>query len=252
MKTRCHVLLAFLGMLALSLHAFGQTPAPDGLVSAAVETAQKQYNNSFVGNPQLFSGPEYVDYAQRYHTRNGHQFFLSPEKQAGSVYYNNQYFADLHLAYDVVLDQVVLSQPGSPLALRLVNERVRYFTVNNHHFVRLVADSSGGTVIHTGFFEMLLDGTVQVVAKRAKRLQEHIAQPYINAEFTSTDRLFIKKAGTYYPINKKSAALRLFSDHSKEMQDYLKQQKSAFRNAPLESIIVQLAGYYCTLPPASH
>ncbi|MDO3416241.1 hypothetical protein Q3A66_14315 [Hymenobacter sp. BT770] len=234
-----------LGMLALGRPAFSQS-APE--LASAINAAQQQYTASFAGLPQLYNGPEYVDYAKRYQPRTGHQFFLWPDKQSGSVYYNGQAFGNLQLAYDVVLDQVVLSQPTSPLLLRLIPEKLEYFTLNNHRFRRLVADSASSRVIRTGFYEVLVDSSVQVLAKRAKRLQERIVTPNIAVEFTATDRLFMQKGGSYYAIKRKSNALRLFADKNKEMQKFIQQNKQTLNKLPLEASIVQLTRYYCSLP----
>lgn len=235
-------------LLALIQPAFGQpaTAIAAGELTAAVATAQRQYTASFAAHPQLFNGPEYLDYAKPYHKRTGHQFFAVPEKQPGSVHYNGHLFAGLLLAYDVVLDQVVLSPPSSPLTLRLINENVRAFDLNGHHFIRLVADSSTGKTMRTGYYEVLFDSTVQVLAKRTKRLQEQVAQSVINVEFIAKDELFFKKNGIYSPVSRKSA-MRLFADRNKEMQDYLKAQKLSFKKAQLEATVVQLASYYCSL-----
>lgn len=228
--------------------ALGQAAPTEPVLASEMATAQQQYAAAFVAHPQLYSGPEYIDYTLRYHERDGHQFFLVPEKQPGSVDYNDHLFANLRLAYDVVLDQVVLSPPNSPLMLRLLSERVRSFIVNDHRFIRLVADSSGGNIIHTGFYEVLADGPVQVLAKRAKRLQQHIVQPYVNVQFTGIDKVFIKRANTYYLIKGKGAAMHLFSDRSKEMQRFLKEQKLSFKGDSFEPSIVRLATYYANLP----
>ena len=245
MKTLGTTLLVLLGMLVLRQPVVGQaTPA----LAAAVAAAQQQYTVSFAGNPHLYNGPEYVDYAKRYQSRTGHQFFLWPDKQLGSVYYNGQAFKNVQLAYDVVLDQVVLPHPTSPLLLRLINEKVDRFDINEHHFRRLVADSASSQIMRTGFYEVLVDSSVQVLAKRAKRLQEHVVQPTVAVEFTTTDRLFIKKAGTYYAIKRKANAMRLFSDKNKEMQKFVQQNKLTLNRLPLEASVVQLARYYCSLP----
>jgi len=121
------------------------------------------------------------------------------------------------------------------------------FAIGGHRFVRLVADSAMGNAIRTGFYEVLLDGPVQVLAKRAKRLQEHIVNPNVDVQFTGTDRLFLRKDGICYPINRKSAALRVFSARSKEMQSYLKANKLSFKNDQFESSIALLASYYSQL-----
>ena len=155
------------------------------------------------------------------------------------------------LAYDIVRDQVVISPPGSPLTLRLVNEFVGSFVVNNHRFVRLVADSASIAVVSTGFYELLTppDAPVQALAKRTKRQQEHLILGKLDVEYTATDRVFLKKAGTYYPVNNKGAALRVLADRGPEMQAYLKAHKLAFRKADFEASLVELAGYYASLPP---
>lgn len=240
---------ALVGLLALGLPALGQSPAPDALTAAAVTAAQKQYNDSYVGHPLLFNGPEYIDYSKRYHASIGHQFFQVPERRPGSVYYNDHYFQNLRLTYDVVLDQVVLPQPTSPLTLRLINEQVRYFVIDGHRFIRLVDDSIAGGTIRTGYYEVLVDNRVQVLAKRAKRLQEQINQRAIDAEFVQTDRFFVKKDDVYHPISSKGSVVRLFEDRSKEVQHFLQTHKLSFGKAQFEASVVELALYYCSLPP---
>ena len=235
-------------LLAQARLALGQDTAADARLAASVAAAQRQYADSFIGNPQLFNGPEYVDYGLRYRNRTGHQFFLSPDKQNGSVFYNGHYFAQVRLAYDVVRDQVVMPQPTSPLTFRLINERVRAFTLGEHRFVRLVADSSAGNAIRTGYYEVLVDGPVRVVAKRTKYLQERVIRGGVDVEFTSANKLFVQKAGAYYPVNNKGAAVRLFADRGQEVQQYIQGQRLKFRKAQFEDATVQLARYYSTLP----
>lgn len=226
----------------------GQSAAPTGAVASATAAAQQQYAAAFPLPSQLYNGPEYIDYSKPYHARTGHQFFGEPTRQPGSVFYNGHHFPNLQLAYDVVRDQVVLSPPRSPLSLRLINDNVQSFSLNNHQFVRLVADSSNSRVIETGYYEVLLDGPVQVLARRSKRMQEHVAQQSIDVEFVGQDEVFIKKAGTYYPVGRKAAALRPFADRGKEVQDYAKAQKLAFNKGSFEASVVQLASYYSGLP----
>jgi hypothetical protein len=236
-------------LLAFNQNAFSQLPLPEADIAASILAANKLYAEAFPVHPQLYNGPEYIDYSKAYHSRLGHQFFLSSEKQPGSVFYNQHVFDNVQLMYDIVLDQVLLSPPQSPLMLSLVNENLGAFYVDGHLFTRLVADSVTKGVIRTGFYEVLLDKSIQVLAKRAKRKQEHFVQRYIDVEFTAKNALFIKKAGVYYPASRKSAAMRLFSDRGKEMQEYVKDHQLSFKKDQFESTLVQLAGYYSGLLP---
>lgn len=249
MKALLLAAATLLGPCVFGGPAWGQAPAGGTGLAASVAALQNQYTQSFAGHPQLFNGPEYVDYARHYRPVTGHQFFLSPERHPGSVNYNEHEFTNVRLAYDLVLDQVVLSPPNSPLSLRLVNENVRRFTIDGHQFQRLVADSTSAGVIRTGYYEVLVDSSVQVLAKRSKRMQERIVQPTVAVEFTAADRLFIKKSGVYYPIKRKSTAMKLFSDKNKELQKFIQQNKLVFKKARFEASLVQLARYYCSLPP---
>lgn len=248
MKTLRAAGLALLCIPLFGHLAAGQAALPGPTLAAAVASAEQQYTAAIPLPAQLYNGPEYIDYARPYHSRVGHQFFAEPTRQPATLLYNGHYFANLRLAYDVVREQLVLSPPGSPLSLRLINENVRSFSVNNHRFVRLVADSASRRVIETGFYEVLLDSAVQVLAKRSKRMQERVAQMAIDVEFVPQDELFIRKAGTYYPVGRKAAAMRVFADHGKEVQSYAKAQKLSFRKAAFEASVVQLASYYSGLP----
>jgi hypothetical protein len=219
-------------------------PTSASPLSASVDQLRQQYTKSFPVHSQLFNGPEYVDYARRYPNNIGHQFFLLPEPATGSVFYNDHYFPNLQLVYDIVLEQVVLQQPGSPLRLRLVNEKVRSFSLADHHFIRIEADSSSGAVIKTGFYEVLVDSAVQVVAKRTKQQKDRIYEGKTRLEFTPADKLFLRKEGTYYAANSRSAVTRLFADQGKEVQKYIRANNLKFRKGTRETDIVQLTRFY--------
>lgn len=246
MKTFC---FSGAALLALVGTAFGQSATPTAAeqLAASIASVRARMAAAEATHPQLINGPEYENYAQRYYTIVGHQFFLTPEKHAGGVFYNGYYFDNLHLRYDVVRDQVVLPQPTSPLQFRLVNEKVGYFVIDGHHFVRLQPDSLASRVLGPGYYEVLQDGPVQVLARRAKRIQEQNRDQRVNAAFILTDRLFINKDGQYFAVNKKSAAFRPFADRSREMQRYVQEQKLRFNHTNLETSVLQLARYYASL-----
>ena len=237
-----------LSTLALSGPAFGQT-APTVAPQPAVALLRQQYDASFDNHPQLYSGLEYADYTRRYHKRTGDPFFFSPEPQPGSVDYNNHHFGGVRLNYDEVLDQVLLTQPNNPVLIRLIEEQLRGFALGPARFVRLVADSASGSVVRTGYYQVLADGRAQVLARRTKRLQEHLNQPYVDVEFVASTKFFVQKGGQYYPVRSKSNVVRLLADRSKDVQQYLKAHPLKFNKAQFEPSVVELVAYYNGLPP---
>lgn len=235
-------------LLLLCLGARAQAPGPEAQLPPAAEALRQEYASEPVNYPYLYNGPEYADYTRKYHTLTGNQFFLKPEMLPGTANYNGRDFANLRLQYDLVLDQVVLSQPGNPLKLRFLDDKVHAFSVDGHGFVRLVADSSNSNVIRTGYYELLADGPVQVLAKRSKTMYEHVNRPYVDVSFSESNRLYMQKAGRYYPVRSKGTALRLFADHSGEMQQYLKEHRLRFDKSSRESSLIGLTRYYNSLP----
>ena len=221
-----------------------QALSPEARLPAAAEALQKEYAASAIVQPIIYNGPEYADYIRKYHTRTGHPYFLQPELQPGTANYNNRDFGGLQIQYDLVLDRVVLAQPNNPLRMRLLDEKVGSFSVGSHRFVRLVADSASADIIRTGYYELLADGPVQVLAKRSKTLYEHLNQPYIDVSFVETNRLYMQKAGRYHYVRSKGAALRLLADHGQEMQQYLKEHPLRFDKASRENSVAELARHY--------
>jgi hypothetical protein len=228
--------------------ALAQTAPAGPAPSAAVLALTQQYQAAFPVAEQLYNGPEYHDYSKRYLKSVGSQFFASAEKQPGTIYYNNRLFTGIELAYDVVLDQIVLKYPLNPLELQLINERVGGFTLGDHRFIRLVADSDN-SVVSTGYYEVLADNGVQFLARRKKRLHQQVSQGRTVAEFLTIDELFIKKGQTYYRVGSKGSATRPFADRSKEIQKYVRDNKLKFDKKSREASITQLTQYYSTLPP---
>ena len=245
--------LCFLGLCpAVLAQSPRDTPGNEASGSYAAEapTAVLQlYHVAAPVSSQLYNGPEYVNYALRYVERKGHQFFLTPETLPGSVTYNQHQFNNLPLRYDTVLDQVVIGQPTSPLLIRLVSEKLPRFTIDGHPFMRIVADSTTGSALSTGYYEVLHEGRVRVLARRSKRMQERIAGRIVTAEFIPTEKLYARKDGQYRQLNSKSAVLALFADRQAEVQAYMRENNLKLRKAQFENVVVLLANFYDQLPP---
>lgn len=240
--------LAFFALFLLWQRGVAQSSSPEfETLASSFKLLSQQYSGSFLAHPQLFNGPEYVDYSKVYHQVTGHQFFLFPDQQQGSVYYNEHNFENVSLAYDLVLDQVVLKHPTTPLTLRLVNDNVRAFSIADHRFIRIASDSLTKGVMRTGYYEVLVDGTAQVFAKRIKRKHERIEQKNINAEFVQENQFFIQKAGLYYPVKSKGSIVKLFSDKKELIQKYLQTNNLKFSRKYREQAITKLVSYYNSL-----
>lgn len=240
--------IVFFILYFTKLWGFGQAIGIDlDATSLSIQTLRSEYSSRFKARTNLYNGPEYTNYTQTYFHKIGHQFFISDSPQRGTVYYNEQQFSDITLCYDVVLDQVVLLHPSTSFTPRLVNEHVRFFVIDGRRFVRLVADSATGKILHTGFYQLLVDSTVQVIAKRIKLFTERLEKGNKNIEFYSQDKFFLRKNNLYYSIDTKSSMTKHMIDHEKEILQFIKYNRLKFNKGSRETSIVRLAEYYNSL-----
>lgn len=238
------------GWLALALPHRVAAQAANGrdsvAVAAAVTAATQQYTRSVRPESVLFNGPEYVNNTQP--GTIGHQFFLNPEPQLGSITYRGAHFAEVPLRYDLALDQVVMTYPSQALAVALVPDKIMSFALGSHQFVRLLADSAAGSALPTGFYEVLLAGPVGLLARHTKQIQRATVQQNLRLEFKQTDRLFIRTARASAEVANLKDLLAVLPAHQADVQRYARQQNLRFSAAQREASALSALRYYYTLP----
>jgi hypothetical protein len=215
-------------------------------VVAAVAAATQQYVQQAQPESVLFNGPEYVN-------RNspgtiGHQYFGSADPQLGTITYRNAQFREILLSYDLALDQVVMTYPSQAVTVMLVPEKIGAFSLGNHQFVRLLADSITTSQAPTGFYEVLLTGPASLLARHTKRVQQTTVQQNLRLEFRQTDQLFVRTASTVAPVDNLKDVLNLLPAHKAEVQRYARQQQLRFSGAQREASFSSALRYYASLP----
>ncbi len=239
--------VAWLGVI-YSHYAFAQVaPTDSAFLAAAVNNLSERYTNAIGDEKHVFNGKEYLS-SDKYYLKE-HQFHKSDEEQEGEVYYEGYLFTKVPLLYDVVVDQIVVSEPNGSLQFKLANEKVAYFKVHGHTFIRLAADTLGQSIIRTGFYDLLLDGKAKVIAKRVKRSTEQPTIRGMEGEFLIEDKFFIRANNTYYPVSTKRSVLQVFPENKKELQKYIRSQRLKFKPESREASIIKLAQYYNLVAP---
>ncbi len=237
-------LIALLFLSGSAPSAFSQSvPTDSALVQQSVQQVYARYRTAMHLHSHLYNGSEYVDYD---HYIDGHQYFQSDEWEEGTIHYDGTLYPRVPLLYDVRYDQVITENLAGPLRIRLVAEKVQYFTLLGHTFVRIVADSTTQGGVRTGFYDRLYDGRVQVLAKRIKLVHEQISSGQVDRDFYERNRYFVRKDGQFYPVKGKGSVLAVFDDRKKELQKFLREQKIRYKRNP-ESTMVLLARQYDAL-----
>lgn len=216
-------------------------------VAASVAAATRTYTSTLGLETALYDGAEYVDYTAP--GTRGHQFFGGPEVQPGSVVYRGGTFAGVPMRYDLVRDQPILLYPGQAVSIMLAADKVESFTLSGHRFVRLVGDSLSAGSLPTGFYELLVDGPVRLLARHSKRVFQTIISQNLTLEYRQTDALYVRTATATAEVAGLKKLLALLPDHQAEVQRFARQQDLSFAPASRAASAERLLRYYYTLRP---
>ncbi|MDQ4140859.1 MAG: hypothetical protein M3142_10075 [Bacteroidota bacterium] len=239
--------IATFGIFCFS-RAYCQTAGSDSAYLATrITNLTNQYNEAIADEKHLFNGKEYLSYDKSY--LKGHQFFKSDQEQEGEVHYDGYLYTNVPLLFDVIQDQIVISEPNGSLQFKLDSKKVAFFKVHGHSFIRLVADTLTEPTIKTGFYDLLVDGKINLLAKRSKRIFEGATHRGLEGEFIITDKFFIRQNDKYYPVSKKKTVLNILVDNKKELQRYSRSQRLKLKKESREASLIKLVQYYDHLLP---
>src|SRR5579871_339534 len=205
------------------------------LIPSSSANAIAFYNNYIGENSHLYNGTEYVAYDFRI---KGNQYFLTNILQNGVINYDEVLYSKVNLAYDIVRVEVTTNRYSENFRIKLISEKISYFILQNHFFIRLMQDSSNKSIINTGFYDQLYKGNMTLLAKRQKKVKEKVtAEDGDQLWFEENDQFILIKNNRYYSVQSKSLLFDVFKERKKELKKYLKKNKLKFKKDPENTII---------------
>lgn len=217
-----------------------QTINPDSVyLSKAYENAVSSFRTEHAPlfNGKLYSSPVF-------NPHYGHPFYASNEWYTGTIIYDGVKYNNVPLLYDMVLDEVLTKHISNPAPISLVKEKVNRFTLHNHTYVYVKTDSASNPEMPAGFYDLLYDGEVSVLARRQKKARSvSSSSTVLKTRFKSSDLYFIKKGGTYHTVKSQKDILKMFSDRKAEMDQFMSQNKISFKK-DAEEALTKIAAYY--------
>ncbi|WP_420148922.1 hypothetical protein [Spirosoma sp.] len=235
-----HATIAALLVLCFSNCVFGQATGPDSsFVQTAKQRAIGYYEQTVRRQSHVYEGNQYIIHDPRIKV---HPYYVVDSLLVGTVAYNHVQYQDVKMQYDIVRDELVVQPPDGGYRLRLHTDKITAFSLGPHRFARFVGDSVAG--IRTGFYEIIYDGNVKVLAKRQKTVQEDISGGTYKGEYLVKDRFVIQKEGAFHEVKSKGSVLDLFPDQAKELRKYMRKNRLKFNDAQREQTIARLAQRY--------
>ena len=215
------------------------TAYSQGSFDSLLEKAVSVYTNIAGPNSHLYNGSQYVDYDHRI---IGNPFFVSSYFSDGSILYDGIFYPHVQMFYEILHDDVVIKNyNGSPLVL--AKEKVYSFNYAGHRFVRLVADSSETGMKISGFYDVLFDGSIKLLAKHKKEIVEKISLQYSESYFAAHDEYYILKDDVFYPETDRRSVLYAMKDKRNEVVKFLHDNKIRFKK-DIKTDLIKTSAYY--------
>lgn len=213
--------------------------------SASVKAAIELYHQYLSPETCLYDGSEYTYNTYYPFTINeGHPFFESKNFETGSVFYNNMLYEKVPLLYDVIHEELLIRDPSKINILRLNESKVKWFTIYGHTFIRVVKDSTSGSPLSTGYYDVLYQGNTSLYKKVSKLFKENSSSfQGLNKYVAENDEYFIKKGNDYFKIKSRKNLLSVFTDRKKEISQFMAKNKLKLRKNK-EYALLKTVAYY--------
>jgi hypothetical protein len=223
--------------------SFAQTTLNDSsFYQNAINNIIHLYTDSVKESLHLYSGTEFTG---GYRSSAGHPFFENAEPQQGAIFYNGVRYPDVLLKYDLTKDEVIFINPNNNLSIKLITQKIAGFSIKGRLFIQIPEAKGMANFPGAGFYEILYDGTVQVLAKRTKRLRQ-AAKAEDLAKFKQTNTYYVRKDSAWYEIDNKKSLLAVCRDYKTEVIKFMQQENLNFKSDP-EPTLVKVIDYYIQL-----
>jgi len=220
---------------------YAQSPVAD---SSTYHTALTNITNQFtetIGNQSgLYNGPEYEPYNSLI---QGTAYFNSSNWQPATITYNNVTYTQVPVKYDMTRDLVVMQLFDHNTMYSLISPRVKDFYLAGHHFVYADQDGVARPVISPGFFDEAYNGSISILVKKQKYLQNVTNTETADSKFLDKTDYYLKKGNDYYPISSTNSLINALKDHKPELDKYVKNNRAGLKENK-EQAFVQIAAFY--------
>lgn len=206
----------------------------------AASAQQNDFHKALGKQSGIYNGREF----EFYHPAiEGSAFFQDATFfNSGSVLYGGFVYHDIPLMYDMHKDLVVSLFHDGFSKYSLISEQVSEFKLLDHHFVRIIQDSTR-TSLNTGFYDQIYDGKLKILVKRYRELKEESSINDLKNIFRENNKYYLKKDQNYYNVGSVKAFMKLFKERKSQLQRVLKDADVNFRKEPERALVLLATSY---------
>lgn len=234
---KCLLLLLFFvsgSWASFQLHA--QSRHDDSLMFSASVSYLKLMGE----NASLFNGGEYVSPRQQI---DGFPFYGQENQYKGALYFSGVWYFNLPIHLDLVNDKILMwSFDGSRL-LMLNADKIERVKLGETHFMNASLISNPATSTKTGFYQLVYDGKIKVLAKRQKVIVQKSSSDRAFAFYKQFTKYFIVVNDKWSEVGSKNSVLNLLSDKGGALKAYINKEKLNYKKST-EIFLEKVVRYY--------
>jgi len=186
---------------------------------------------------ELISGGLYADSPRNF---DGNPFYASRTFGNGILRINEVNYAGVPLLYDSQSDWVITFHPIHKQKILIKSEKVDQFELEDGSKFRNFKGNQSYTHHGNGFYQIISDGEIKVLAKHHKTLKPVKELGGFTKEFVAYTDLFYWFDGKFESVSRKSQAISLLGLEKKEAKQALKARRLEFKR-DLETSLAVLA-----------
>jgi hypothetical protein len=206
---------------------FAQRVNDSVFVARLSQNMKRVYPSFLIREAPVFNGKIY--HPDQRPLDNGHPFYISSDYVDGTISTNGFVYTNLKIAYDLVRNQLTILHFDGVSSIIVPPDHVDSFSLHNHKFInlRLAADST--LQLKEGYYNLLYDGSVDLLVKRTKTISEKITPLRVERLVSQQDKYYLKSESAITLIKNKKALLNLLRSTKGENERFIKDNHLNFK-----------------------
>jgi hypothetical protein len=188
----------------------------------------------------LYTGAEYISPRQQI---EGTPFFGQESRFKGEVMFAGTWFFSLPIHYDLVNDKLLIWSFDQSQLLVMNSEKIDRFRLGNEEFVRGGVFAKAKENRKAGFYQILYEGDVQVLAQKKKVVVQKSAADKSFAYYKQFNTYFMVMDENWEEVNGKKSIMHIFSDQKENIKAFIRNENLNYSKSP-ELFLQKVAAYY--------
>lgn len=235
MNYKTTLYIVFITMFTVPLHLYSQSSSSK--LTKHNEAIYRWFDqqigleNTVLYNGYLDDGDGYFEKENAY--KDSHRYYNQFDFYEGSLIYDNQFFNNINIKYDLFEESLLLTLKNSNNNLRTIkplNNKVKSFSIDEKQFINLNYLQNEG-IQKKGYVEVLLEtGNFNFYRKHFKQKNEIWSGGKLEYKFTYKTLDFLYYKNALIKLKNKRQLLKIFPEYKSTIREYLNGKRNNEEN----------------------